>query len=366
MMKKVLVFWGCFCLVFVAYLYVASNPRMLSQDSGWDYDYDSGSSYDSSDSNSSSSRDSSYDRREHDYSSSGSSSSYHTASDPLAVKIVMIIVFSLIVAFLAIVFVSNVLSRGLKSFIKDSFNAIIGFFVLALMFVGAVLFMINGHYILAFLYFIAFPYIFGLITIIFEHRKNKKNAQERWNRSIKADILSDDEIKALDSSIEPKKFMNDVFELYKKIQISWMNFDYEELKKLLSDELYNQYKMQLETLNLKKQQNIMSGFEYISGGIVSIKKTDVTETVKVQLHVKMYDYIINSRSGAVLRGIKNKKCEIVYMIDLEKGIAGVLGTCPQCGAKGEEGNQVCKYCGSTIVRHGSKFVMSKKEKIGQR
>ena len=302
MMKKVLVFWGCFCLVFVAYLYVASNPRMLSQDSGWDYDYDSGSS---SDYSSSSSRDSSYDRYDHSSSGSYSSSSGSSGSsgggyssnisyrepDPFAEKIVDIMFLSVIGAIAALAIVSslsNAFSRGWKRFIKDSLAILLGFGVMALMFFGSVLFALNGHPVLAFIYFFGFPSVVGLILKFLEKFKHKKEAQARWERMVNIDMLSDAEIKALDPSIDSKTFMKDAFELYKKIQIAWMNFDYDALRDLLSDELYNQYKMQLEVLASKKQQNIMSDFKYISGGIISIKKTDLTETINIKLNVVYY------------------------------------------------------------------------------
>ena len=40
--------------------------------------------------------------------------------------------------------------------------------------------------------------------------------------------------------------------------------------------------------------------------------------------------------------------------------------CPQCGSEiSDKSSQICNHCGSTIVTVGSKFVMTKKQNIGQ-
>ena len=40
-----------------------------------------------------------------------------------------------------------------------------------------------------------------------------------------------------------------------------MEFDYNKLKEILSDELYNPYEVDLEVLKTKNQKNIMKDFE---------------------------------------------------------------------------------------------------------
>ena len=86
MNKKIILCLICFCFVLVAYFFVVSNPRVFSQDSGWDSSYDGGSSdWSSSDSSWSGS----------DWSSSGSSSSGSNLSskDSAAVSLFIIAYF---------------------------------------------------------------------------------------------------------------------------------------------------------------------------------------------------------------------------------------------------------------------------------
>ena len=55
--------------------------------------------------------------------------------------------------------------------------------------------------------------------------------------------------------MDADEFKKLAFELYKSIQEEWMNYDYEGLRKHLTDELYNSYVMQLDALKVKGQQN---------------------------------------------------------------------------------------------------------------
>ena len=68
------------------------------------------------------------------------------------------------------------------------------------------------------------------------------------------------------------EFLKNTYELYIDVQNAWMNFDYDKLRSLLSDELYNTYSSQLKVLSRKKQKNIMSDFKLISHKIVFAEK----------------------------------------------------------------------------------------------
>ena len=53
-----------------------------------------------------------------------------------------------------------------------------------------------------------------------------------------------------------------------------MEFDYDTLRKYLSDELFNTYKSQLKVLSAKKQRNIMHDFEKHNIDITAFNKTN--------------------------------------------------------------------------------------------
>lgn len=74
-----------------------------------------------------------------------------------------------------------------------------------------------------------------------------------------------------------------------------MNFDYEDLRKHLTDELYNSYVMQLDALKVKGQQNIMKDFENIDVKITNITEESGIVNVTVYLHTAMYDYVVDNK-----------------------------------------------------------------------
>ena len=77
-------------------------------------------------------------------------------------------------------------------------------------------------------------YIFILILLIIPYIIISKNI---LRKRLKNKILK---LKDFDKD----KFNNEVFEVYKSIQIAWMNFDYIKLKELVSNDIYNKYQKQ--------------------------------------------------------------------------------------------------------------------------
>lgn len=65
----------------------------------------------------------------------------------------------------------------------------------------------------------------------------------------------DDKLKEI-SNFDKEQFLNQCLENFIKLQKAWSDFDYNEMRMLLSDEIYNNYVSLLTTLSLKKQKNI--------------------------------------------------------------------------------------------------------------
>ena len=73
------------------------------------------------------------------------------------------------------------------------------------------------------------------------------------------------------------------YENYVKIQKAWMYRDLEPVRNLLSDEMYNMYQMQLDTLIEDKQINMMLNLEFVCGGVVDEIIYNNTQTVSIIL-----------------------------------------------------------------------------------
>ena len=164
----------------------------------------------------------------------------------------------------------------------------------------------------------------------------------------------------------PLEFKTQTYEIYKKIQIAWMNFDYDSMRESVTDEMYNMYKSQLTTLSVKKQTNIMKDFNLLAFNIVGMEIQDKTVSLTVTMQVECYDYIID-KNNKVVRGTDKRKVIYNYAMTFNKGISSKPNKCPNCGAPLENVNSsVCPYCDSTIIGENYDWVLAKKQVLSQR
>lgn len=171
-------------------------------------------------------------------------------------------------------------------------------------------------------------------------------------------------------NINPEAFKQMSFEIYENIQKAWMDFDYDELRKYTTDEIYNTYTMQLDALKIKKQKNIMSDFKFIEAKIIDVRDENGIINVDVYLNIEMYDYVVD-QNNTVIRGKDNHLMNIEYIITFVKENKQEKDEeviCPNCGAKVPNAvtGQKCDYCGSIVVVKPRDYVMSKKTCINQR
>lgn len=151
------------------------------------------------------------------------------------------------------------------------------------------------------------------------------------------------------------------------IQTAWMNFDYKELRNLCTDELYNSYKSQLETLKLKNGQNIMHGFEALDIRITNIENINGEIIANVFLAVQFYDYVINTKTDKITRGNNYQKIFNNYeMTFVMSAKPKKQQKCPNCGALNKHiTSGECEYCHSTLITKASKFVLSSKKNVNK-
>lgn len=179
--------------------------------------------------------------------------------------------------------------------------------------------------------------------------------------------ITEENIKKIDANLDLEKLKTMVFEIYRDIQYAWRDFDTDTLRLLTTDELYNMYVGQLQTLKDKNEKNIMKDISLEKVKIINIALEDNIITLDAYLRVKTYDYIIDETTNKVKRGFKDHKAIIDYEITFVKsGQPRDINKCPNCGAPIEvHASAVCAYCDSTIVCDATTFVMSKKKVIKQ-
>lgn len=174
----------------------------------------------------------------------------------------------------------------------------------------------------------------------------------------------DEEAEKFLSDLDIFKFLEERYNDFVKLQTAWMEYDYDTLRELLTDELYNQYEMQLDTLKLKNEKNVMSNFEYISANITNVFKEKDSLIVRIKMSVAFFDYI--TKDGNVVRGSNSKKLHMTYELTYTKALQDNQSTCPSCGAPLKNNASVkCEYCKSIISQTSTKWSLKNKKIISQ-
>lgn len=154
-------------------------------------------------------------------------------------------------------------------------------------------------------------YIFILLILIIPYIIVSKNILKK---RLKNKILK---LEELDKDYN--NLNNILFEIYRDIQIAWMNFDYKKLKELVSKEIYDKYEKQLEELKSKNQKNIMDKIEFKSNKITDIN-IDKDVEIECKMNVTCIDYIIDNEDK-IIKGKKDKLCNYTYKLVFNKDLS---------------------------------------------
>lgn len=213
--------------------------------------------------------------------------------------------------------------------------------------------------------------LFIIITSI--NNRNNRNRPNSGGRSVSLksnnyEDISSSKIVEVDPTINTADLKSKAFTIYRDLQTAWMNFDTDTIRKLTTDEIFNMYSSQLETLKLKGQKNIMKDITLEEAKVIDINKVNNVITVSVYMRVKCYDYVIKENTGETVRGKDKQKIIIEYVLSFVKSAVNNKSEekCPNCGAPVEiNSSATCPYCDSVLVKDSSDYVMSKKTCIGQ-
>ena len=302
-----------YILLFLIVSLFAINVLLVKADSGWDTSYDSwdsGSSWDSWDSGSSWDSWDSWDSGSSWSYSSGSHRNYGSQSPGM-------VLFTFLIFFVVIGIIAHFLQTYNKNYLSSP-----------------------KHYNI--------------------------DDYETTNHYLDKHLVALSKIKEERPYFDEDAFNDLVFDMFVKIQNAWSDFDYEELKKHLTDELYNTYNSQLKILKAKNEKNVMSDFTKELVQIIDFKVEGGLYNAQVLFNSKFYDYIINNHD-VVLRGKNNIKVDMTYILTFVKTPKAATNNCPNCGAKlGRKAINNCPYCKSKIISHSYDWILSKKEAINQR
>lgn len=198
-----------------------------------------------------------------------------------------------------------------------------------------------------------------LIFLIIRFFKNIPTSTNSLSMTITSNRITEEQLSKYIPNIKLEEFLVDRYNDYLDIQNAWMEFDYDSLRKKLTDELYNQYEMQLDTLKIKNQKNVMKDFVLKDSAITNIEEDNNKLTLTMEMIVEFYDYI--TENDKVVRGNSARKITQHYEMTFvcSKKFSKV---CPNCGAKLKNAaSNKCEFCGSIVTELSDEWVLSKKE-----
>ncbi|MBQ3408032.1 MAG: TIM44-like domain-containing protein [Clostridia bacterium] len=214
---------------------------------------------------------------------------------------------------------------------------------------------------------LAFPV--AIIVLVNVLTSTKAREKRKIKKTKKLTIENGKKIRLLVPSFDEEEFLNEGFEIYKNIQEAWMNFNLESVRDVITDEMFNMYQSQLETLKTKNEQNIMKDMICKNRYISKIYDQNGIVTIETHYTIEQYDYIIEKNNGKVLRGTDSMKMRVEYELKfrLSSDENKILKSCPNCGASWENhnGSGICEYCGAKIVSDSQKWVLTDKKAIDQ-
>ena len=296
----------------LAYNYV-TDYSSLTTDSGFDSSYDGGSSFDSD----------SFDF-DYDYDSGYSSSSSGSSSSSSLISVIIVIA-TVITIINLITSMKHSIGRGTgnkRLIISSGFFLIIGFLII-------------GPYLTILIFLFGLPFILS----------------KKPSNTMPTDLGEDSEI------------VKECYQVFCDVQTAWMNFDYDKMRDLVTDELFNQYQNQLKQLELKGEKNIMEEFEYVSAQVLSHNTENEVEKIEMEMSVAFYDYIVDGKNK-IVRGNKSRKLIMTYNLTYLRSVKQ-LTNCPNCNAELSEGQTVCEYCHTHIQSVTSKLKLASKKALRQ-
>ena len=191
--------------------------------------------------------------------------------------------------------------------------------------------------------------------------------------------VSDKYLKNIGKDYTSKEYGNWAYSLYSQI-ISGVEYEnYELLRDVLADQLYNNYLISISQAKERNVKNIVSNMSPIFSKLVNLTIKDDIEIAKVWMRVSYHEYVVDVspikeedkdkiQGDRIISGSKTKRNEKEYILTFVKNRTEKESiACPNCGYVTRIISQNnCTRCGSTIVNRKYHWVLAGKEEIRTR
>lgn len=219
-----------------------------------------------------------------------------------------------------------------------------------------------------------------IIIVLASSRKSTSNVRTHIPTQSHGYVRSDSRSKAVGERIrETDQFFNDEKFLswaktsFIKLQTAWTERDWETIRPIESESLFEQHSRQLKGYIDRKQINKMDRISVNYAELVSYNTDNEKDILVVALNSSMNDYIIDETTGNVVKGDKDRRITNTYKLTFirKKGVLTSEGTdkvnttnCPNCGAPTNiTSSGKCEYCGAVITTGEHDWVLNGMERF---
>ena len=174
-------------------------------------------------------------------------------------------------------------------------------------------------------------------------------------------------IKQSDKNFDSEKFIAWSKNIFITLQTAWSERDWEKIRTIEKEELFERHNTQIQEYIRLGKINCIDKIDIIQTFLHKYVRDKNFEHLTVCMKVKMIDYIIDEKSGKILKGSKYLETYMTYLLTFtrRRGVKTNIidsvtsNSCPHCGAYVDSSSAGrCKYCGSIIHSGEYNWVLS--------
>lgn len=221
--------------------------------------------------------------------------------------------------------------------------------------------------------------IFILVAIIviryLRQAKSNSSGSATYTAANEEPGLPLDTLKEKDPNFNEQALLEKIGNEYIQMQNAWQAKEWEPMRAIMTDSLYNQMARQLQALIEAKQTNHIDRIAVLETRIVRYAVEGDNDVLVVRLSTRITDYTTDDRTGSVVNGSTTRELYMVYDWKLTRQkdkltLAQPSVTqisCPNCGAPLDINHTgKCPYCDTVITLSDHDWALSVIKGISQR
>ena len=214
------------------------------------------------------------------------------------------------------------------------------------------------------------------IVVLRYMRSNQQGGgQNVYTAAVEEPGLPLDTLKQKDPNFNEQALLEKVGNQYIQMQNAWQNKDWEPMRAIMTDALYNQMARQLQALIDAKQTNYVERIAVLETRIVRYAVEGDNDVLVVRLSTRITDYTKDDRTDEIVSGSTTRELFMVYdwklirqkdKLTLNQPSVTQI-SCPNCGAPLDINHTgKCPYCGTIVTLSDHDWALSVIKGISQR